>query len=228
MEVEMKLFIVLAFAAVFFSKTASAQEVQVPGVGSIWESTSVYAPSAEDGKPPRKDREIFKVDRMQDGRPVFAGKMFGFEGEIIESTEGTIVYELACKNDVPANMLVPPVSPNQCVNHVCSAPGVEDKPLVRPTFIYVQLFGCQKQEGEYTFTSVGTQQYDGGMVTVGEVKFTFNGAPRAAWKSYIKKGVGQVFAESLTKVTTYNKVEVLLVPYEQSAPFEKSAIAPAK
>ncbi len=214
----MKLFIMLAFAAVFFPQTVSAQAVHVPGVGSIWESTSVYAPVAEDGKPSRKERESFKVDRMQDGRPVFAGKMFGFEGEIIESTEGTIVYALECKNDVPVTMLVPPISPNQCVSHVCSAPSVGDKPLVRPTSIYVPLYGCQRQEGEYTFTTVGTEQYGDGMVTVGEAKFTFKGTPRATWKSYIKKGVGQVFAESLAKVTTYEKVEILLVPYEPLAP----------
>jgi hypothetical protein len=92
---------------------------------------------------------------------------------------------------------------------------VGDKPFVRATFIYVEAFGCQKQEGKYTFTSVREEEYNGSVVTVGEAKFTFNGLPRGSWRSYIKKGEGQVFAESPEKRTRY-KSNVLLIPYEAS------------
>lgn len=209
----MKFFSILVFVSCFLSKAALAERVEVPGPGSAWEGTSIYTRTADDGSPLRKEIETFRVDRMEGGRPVFAGRMLGFDGEIIQSSEGTIVYALECKNDVPADMLLPPVSPNQCVGHVCTAPSVGDNPLVRATFIYVPIFGCQGQEGEYTFTPIRVEEYGGRMVTVGDAKFTLKGNLRAAWKSYIQPGVGQVFAEFLEKVTTY-KVNVLLVPYE--------------
>lgn len=221
----MKLFSILVFVICFLSKAALAEGVKVPGPGSLWESTSEYMRDVDDGSPPREERETFKVDRLQEGRPVFAGRMFGFDGEIIESTEGTIVYELRCKDDVPAAMLLPPALPNQCVGHVCTAPLVGDKPFVRATFIYVSAFGCQKQEGEYTFTSVREEEYGGSVVTVGDAKFTFKGLPRGSWKSYIQAGVGQVFAESTEKKTRY-KWNVHLVPYRTDAT-SSASITPA-
>ncbi len=213
----MKLFFsVLYICYTFTSGVTFAQDVQVPDVGSVWESVSEYSPMADDGSPPRREREIFKVDRMQDGRPVFAGRMFGLEGEIVESTKGTIVYALECKNNVPNAMLVAPRSPNQCVGHVCKAPRVGSKPFVRPTFVYVPIYGCQEQKGEYIFTAVSNEEYEGNPVTVGEAKFYFRGTLRNSWKSYIKKGVGQVFAQDEKKKTKYEKVEVLLVPYPET------------
>ena len=155
------------------------------------------------------------MDRLIDGRPVFKGKMFGFEGEIIEATGGTIVYADECKGDVPKELLSPPTLPNQCVWHVCRAPPVGET-VVRTMTVYVPLFGCQGQAAAYTFTSVRSGTYKGTAVTVGKALITFGGVPRTSWESYIKEGEGEVFAERQSSVTTYERVSVTPTPYSSS------------
>lgn len=208
----MKLFTCMVLAAGFFSQAAA--EVWVPGVGSEWKSTSTYASTAEDGSPPRIKTDVVKVERMEDGRPVFSGKIFGYEGEIVETSEGTTVYALECKSAVPAEKLLPPAYPNQCVWHVCHAP-VIGVTFTRVMTIYAPIFACAPQMATYTFTSVRESVYNGAHVTAGNVEVTFNGVRRGAWESYIEDGVGEIFAESSEKVTIYSRVRVSLVPYKR-------------
>lgn len=209
----MKFLVVLIFAVFSFLETAFAQGSEVPGVGSVWESTSISMPLPEDGSPPRKRNETFKVDRLENGRPVFAGRMLGHDGEAIESTKGTIVYALECKRDVPAEMLMPPVLPNQCIWHVCYPPRVGET-FTRPMIVYAPIFGCQPQEGMYSFTSLDAEEYPYDEVTIGYAEVTLRGVRLGFWTSHIKAGTGQVFAQSPERVTTYDNVKVLLVPYE--------------
>lgn len=212
-ETRVKLFIILISAVCALPSVVVAEDVKVPGVGSLWKSTSIYPPVENDGSPPRKKSETVTVDRLQEGRPVFVGSMFGSEGEIIESSVGTIVYANECRKDVPESMLEAPPAPNQCVWHVCSAPPV-GKTFTRPMIIFAPLFACQPQTAMYSFVSMRMETIDGSHVTVGKATLTLNGLPRGAWDSYIEEGKGQVFAESAEKVTTYEKIIVNLVPYD--------------
>jgi len=210
----MKLFYATVFLVFFFTKTATAQEWQVPDVGSRWESTTVYT-AANDGSPSRRKIEVTRVDRLMDGRPVFAGKIFGIDGEIVESSAGTIVYADECKRDVPKEQLAPPVTPNQCVWHVCYAPPVGQM-FIRQMIIHAPLFACQPQLAVYTFKSIRMGVHNGAVITVGRASITLNGIPRASWESHIKEGEGEVFAEYPGSVTTYDKVSVTRIPYRAS------------
>lgn len=206
----MKLFHMFVFVGMFFLKTAFAQTIQVPSVGSVWESLITYAPTTEDG-PVHTKSEVATVDRLVNGRPVFTGEVLGYKGEIIESTVGTVVYTHDCKNDVPVEMLIPPPVPNQCVWHVCSAPPV-GQTFTRPMIFFVPLFACQGKVATYTFISTIVEQYNGKTVTVGEASIKF-GPRRPVWQSYIEQGVGEVHAVARGKVTTYQKVFVAPAPY---------------
>ncbi len=212
-ETTVKLFTILISAILAFPSVVAAEGVKVPDVGSLWKSTSIYPPVENDGSPPRKKNETVTVDRLQDGRPVFVGSMFGNEGEIIESTIGTVVYANECRKDVPESMFEAPPVPNQCVWHVCSAPSVGET-FTRPMIIFAPLFACQPQTAVYTFVSVRMETIGNSRVTVGKATLTLNGVPRGVWDSYIEEGKGQVFAESVEKVTTYEKIIVNLVPYD--------------
>jgi hypothetical protein len=208
----MKLFSALVLAVCCCCKAALAEEVNVPDVGSVWKSTSIFRQISEDGSPPRKETTEIRVDRLQDGRPVFAGKFQTIEGELMESAEGTVIYANECKQNVPTQTLAPPPAPNQCAWHVCRAPG-EGETFVRQLSIYAPFFGCQKMPGTYTFTSVRKDMYHGNEVTVGDAEITINGNRRGVWQSYIEEGVGEVYAESPLKVTTYTEISVPLIPY---------------
>lgn len=219
----MKLFYFLAFLAVSVLHPAIAQESHVPAPGSVWESVTVY-PATQDGGEIRSKKERVHVDRLVDGRPVFAGKMFGIDGEIIESTEGTIVYALECKKDVLPRMLLPPPVPNQCVWGVCSSPPVGQM-FIRRMTIYAPLFACQPQEAAYSFNALRTGTDNGKPTTVGKAVITFNGTQRASWESHIKDGEGEVFAEYPGSVTTYENISVTLIPY---LPSEKPVLSLAR
>ena len=203
----------LVMGICFLSKTALAEGVEVPGVGSVWESTSVYTTVPEDGSPQRKEIRTIKVDRLQDGRPVFAGKFQAIEGEIVESAAETVIYANECRPNVPAIKLAPPEHSNQCAFHVCRPPP-EGETFIRTMTVYIPLFGCQPLPSTYTFTSVRKGEYNGTKVMIGKAETTLNGTRFAAWESYIQDGVGEIFATSPEKVTTYNKVIVRSVPYK--------------
>lgn len=218
----MKLFYMFIFMGMFLGKTAFAQTTQVPDVGSVWESLITYAPITEGG-PVHTKNEVATVDRLVNGRPVFTGEVFRYKGEIIESTVGTVVYTHDCKNDVPAEMLIPPPVPNQCVWHICNAPPVGET-FTRPMIFFVPLFLCQGKAGTYTFASIAVEQHNGKTVTVGEASIKFN-LLKPSWQSYIEQGVGEVHAVARGKVTTYQKVSVTSIPY--TAEGEGENVSPA-
>lgn len=207
----MRILLYLALS-VLFLQPSFAQEAEVPGIGSVWESTSVYAPNTEDGSPGRTRNDFVKVERMHDGRPVFSGKVFGYEGEILEAKAGTLVYAHECKRDVPAEMLRPPSVPNQCVWHICYAPPVGET-FSRSMIIFAPIFACQPQVATYVFVPDRVVRHEGLPVTIGRVTITMNGLRRGTWLSYIREGAGEVYAESDGRVTTYTRVSVPLVPY---------------
>lgn len=200
-----------------------AQTFMVPDVGSVWESTSLY-PATEDGRPERRQTQVIKVDRLLDGRPVFAGIMNGIPGKMMQVAQGTVVYADECKNDVPKEILAPPDIPNQCAWGVCKAPPVGET-FTRPMIIYAPLFACQPQTAVYTFLSINEKVGDGIRVTIGKAVITFNGLQRSAWESHIEDGIGEVFAESPEKVTRYDKIFVPLIPY---LPAEKPILSLAR
>ncbi len=208
----MKLFYMFIFIGMFLGKTASAETTQVPGVGSVWESVVRYD-AKDDGSPAREKRETVTVDRMENGRPVFAGKLLNHDGEIVESSVGTVIYALECKGDVAEENLLPPIVPNQCGGHVCHAPPIGET-FTRPMVVYAPLFGCQPQTAVYSFTSVRSDVYNGQAVIVGKALITLGGLRRGAWESYIQPGVGEVYSESHERKTTYEKVVVPLVPFK--------------
>lgn len=210
----MKLFYFLVFLVLYLPYSALAQH-QVPDVGSIWESTTVYSVTTDGGEATVK-KEMARVDRLMDGRPVFAGKILGIDGEIIESTKGTIVYALECKNEVLPAMLLPPPEPNQCVWHVCRPPPV-GKMFIRRMIIYAPLFGCQPQEAAYSFNALRITADNGVRTVAGKAAITLGGKPRTSWESHIKDGEGEVFAKYPGSETTYNNVSVTLIPYASKA-----------
>ncbi len=212
----MKIIFKLVFLALFFSKTVSAAEqVLVPQVGATWESELVYK-AVDENIPVRRKVEKIVVDRHLDGRPVFRGEVFGYTGEIMPSSSGTVVYTDECKGDVKAEMLVPPEVPNQCVWGVCNAPSV-GQTFTRQMIFYVPLYACQAKVATYTFTALRTEMYKGQTVTVGDAKVAFGTLRQTTWHSYVKDGVGEIYAESSGRVTTYSKVDVPLVPYKKPA-----------
>jgi hypothetical protein len=206
----MKLFQILMIWACAL-QVSFAQTFMVPDAGSVWKSTTFY-PATDDGRPSYRQTEIIRVDRLLDGRPVFAGNMYGIDGEMIEGFKGTIVYAKECKNDVPRELLAPPAIPNQCVWGVCQAPAVGET-FTRAMTIYAPIFNCQPQPAAYKFRAVRKEKRGEIEVTVGNAEITFKGVRRGAWESHIQKGIGEVFAESPEKVTTYDEVSVPLIPY---------------
>ena len=206
----MKFFVFLACALASFESVSA----DVPDVGSVWESTSVYAPNAEDGSPPRTRQDIVRVERLEAGRPVFSGNVFGHVGEIMETRSGTVIYASDCKRDVPKEELEPPTDPNQCAWHMCYPPKVGET-FTRKLFVFAPIFACSRQEASYEFAATRVETYEGTEVTVGTVTIMFNGARRGFWESYIRPGMGEVYGKAVGRVTTYDKVKVPLVPYRR-------------
>lgn len=205
----MKFFVFLACVLASLGSLAA----DVPDVGSVWESTSVYA-SKGDGSPPVVRQDVVRVERLEAGRPVFSGKVFGHAGEIVEAKDGTLVYADECKQYVTPEELEPPSTPNQCVWHMCYPPAVGET-FTRKLFVFAPIFACAKQEASYEFFATRTEVYEGKDVTVGTVTIMFRGLRRSFWESYIRSGMGEVYGEALDRVTTYEKVEVPLVPYKR-------------
>ena len=191
---------------------------RVPGVGAVWESTLEYdvMPSDNGHSRIRRAKETATVVRLESGRPVFSGEVFGYRGEIIESSAGTVVYTDECKDQVPAGVLYAPARANQCVWHVCHAPRIGET-FTRPMVFYVQLFSCEPKVATYTFKSLRIETLDGQTVTVGDARVYFSPFRQTAWQSYIREGHGEVFAEAPGRKTTYHRVQVPLVRYTPPA-----------
>ncbi len=208
----MKLFFRILFVCCAFTfGMALAQDVHVPDVGSVWESVVEYNARDDGSRTPPK-REVVVVDRMENGRPVFAGMLFNQDGEIIESSVGTTIYALECKSNILKEHLVPPRVPNQCGGHVCRAPPVGET-IIRTMFVYIPMYGCQPIEATYSFVSLRTEGSDEQEVTVGKASIMRGFARLGRWVSHIRSGIGEVYSESLERKTTYEKVVVPLVPY---------------
>ncbi len=203
-------------------------DTRVPGVGAVWESTLEYdvMPSDNGQSRIRRAKETATVVRLESGRPVFSGEVFGYRGEIIESGAGTVVYTDECKNQVPADRLHPPARPNQCVWHVCNAPPIGET-ITRPMVFYVQLFSCEPKVATYTFKALRTESFDGAPVTVGDAKVYFSPFRQTAWQSFIREGLGEVYAEAPGRKTTYNRVHVPLVAYTPPVLTQGRPVEPA-
>lgn len=176
----------------------------IPGVGSIWISTTHYVNTGASRAP-----EVFQVVRMYDGRPVVAGETFGYKGEIIEGAVGTVVATQACAKKVPPEYLMPPHIANQCGWHLCYPPEV-GKTFFRKMVIFADLYSCEPKEGMYSFSATRLDTTVHGNVVVGHAQVDFGMFSKVKWQSYIMPGYGEVHGESPGRVTIYSKVEVKL------------------
>jgi hypothetical protein len=200
----MKLFTISVFLA-FLSGTALADSVGVPGIGSVWKSTTEYSDRSRD--------DYVEVKEMKNGLPVFSGRIHSFYGKIFETKAGILFYEDECKYNVPEDLFVPSDTPNQCGTSICIAPPIGET-VKRGTIVFTRAVFCSKQEGAYIFRSKRMSTHNGEEVTVGEVTAEFMGRHMGTRDSYIKKGFGEVFGEDVGRATTtYSRVEVLHAPY---------------
>jgi acyl-CoA thioesterase I len=209
--------------AVFAAAQAVSQTLTVPDIGSVWINRVVYLSSGREQAP-----EVIRVTRMQAGRPVFAGETFGYQGEIMESSVGTLISTQDCLSSIPPEQLLPPAKPNQCSWGVCDAPEV-GQTYERPIYLYAALYGCKVRTGTYRFKATGKAKSESeayrGEVTVGEAEMSFGLFARTRWESHIAPGIGEVFSRSQGRETRYDKVEVNLVAYKADASVRPFAAA---
>ena len=208
----MKIFYIV-FASFLFGGGFAHAQVVVPNVGSTWVSTLEYNSFSQDDTSAvwRRDEAIV-VDRLEEGRPVFRGKVFGYTGEIVESSFGTVVYTDACKGQVLKEYLVPPLSANQCVWGVCNPPA-QNETFTRKMVLFAELTSCQPKTGTYTFTTKALGKVGEAAVVIGDAKVSFGFLQSTEWVSYISPGKGEIYAESSSRKTTYHKVDVTLTTY---------------
>lgn len=163
------------------------KEVLVPAVGS-----TTIKQVTRDGK--TRPPEVMVVRAHQDGRPIFAGKVFNHEGSMAETATGAVVWTDDCPT--PAELALPPVIPNKCDWTVCYPPQAGTTYLQTVRF-YVPLLACTARDGTLTVTTVGTTTIETyGAVVHTKAKLTVTGLPEVTWDSYIKPGFGEVSAKS--------------------------------
>ncbi|MBS7806768.1 GDSL-type esterase/lipase family protein [Variovorax sp. PCZ-1] len=212
--------------ALFAAAQVAAQTATVPDVGSVWINRVVYLSSGMSQAP-----EIIRVARMQAGRPVFAGETFGYQGEIMESSVGTLISTQDCLPSIPPEQLLPPAKPNQCSWGVCDAPEV-GQTFERPIYLYAALYGCKVRMGTYRFKATGkavsASDVYKGEVTVGEAEMVFGLFARTRWESHIAPGIGEVFSKSPGRETRYDRVQVSLVGYKLDATASSAVAAVSK
>jgi acyl-CoA thioesterase I len=206
---------ILSFALIFSLLAAhqvASQTLTVPDIGSIWSNRVVYLSSGREQAP-----EVIRVTRMQDGRPVFAGETFGYQGEIMETSLGMVISTQDCLPNIPPEQMLPPAKPNQCSWGLCTAPEV-GQTIERPIFLYAALYGCKLRMGTYRFTATGnTHSKEHGEVTVGEAEMIFGIFARTRWESHLAAGLGEVFSRSAGRETRYDVVQVNSVEYRPLA-----------
>jgi acyl-CoA thioesterase I len=213
-----------AFVFIFTFLTATqafSQALTVPDVGSAWRNRVVYLSSGREQAP-----EVIRVARMQDGRPVFAGETFGYQGEIMETSLGMVISTQDCLPNIPPEQLLPPEKPNQCSWGLCTAPEI-GQTIERPIYLYAALYGCKLRMGMYRFTATGKAvSTEHGEVTVGDAAMVFGVFARTRWESHMAAGMGEVFSRSPGRETRYDVVQVKPVEFKPSA-VAKAIVPPA-
>jgi acyl-CoA thioesterase I len=198
--------------ALLAATQAAAQALTVPDIGSIWSNRVVYLSSGREQAP-----EVIRVTRMQDGRPVFAGETFGYQGEIMETSLGMVISTQDCLPNIPLEQMLPPAKPNQCSWGLCTAPEV-GQTIERPIFLYAALYGCKLRMGTYRFAAKEkATSKEHGEVTVGEAEMIFGVFARTRWESHMAAGLGEVFSRSAGRETRYDVVQVKPVEYKPIA-----------
>lgn len=182
---------------------ASTAQYAIPDVGSRWQSRVVYLSSGRE-----QAAEQMQVSRIEAGRPVFSGETFGYQGEIIEGRDGTVIATQDCADRVPKALLAPPASPNQCAWGVCTAPPVGET-IERKLHLFASLHGCEARQGVYRFESQQAITHPvHGAVTVGRAQMRFGLFSRTEWESHVAPGKGEVFGRSGGRETRYDVVLV--------------------
>jgi acyl-CoA thioesterase I len=203
------------FATLFALLTtlqSGAQSLTVPDIGSTWRNRVVYLSSGREQAP-----EVIRVTRMQDGRPVFAGETFGYQGEIMETSLGMVISTQDCLPNIPPEQTLPPEKPNQCSWGLCTAPEV-GQTIERPIFLFAALYGCKLRMGTYRFAATGKAiSQEHGEVTVGDAEMVFGIFARTRWESHMAAGLGEVFSRSPGRETRYDVVQVKAVEYKPVA-----------
>lgn len=214
----MRLVVLILFAAVL-AGCASAppsprvgiilfpKEVLVPAVGS-----TTIKQVTRDGK--TRPLEVMVVKSHQDGRPIFAGKVFNHDGSMAETATGAVVWTDDCPT--PPELALPPVVPNKCDWTVCYPPQ-QGTTYLQAVRFYVPRLACTAREGTLMVTTVGTTTIETyGAVVHTKAKLTVIGLPEVAWDSYIKPGFGEVFAKSTHWSSVYTDT-----PKRRSVVFQK-------
>ena len=208
--------------------SAAVAAPTIPGVGSVWISTTQYVNTGASRAPevlqvvrmhdgvtasphhsPPPTPEVLQVVRMHDGRPVVAGETFGYKGEIIEGAVGTVIATESCAKKVPPEYLMPPHIANQCAWHLCYPPEI-GKTFFRKMIIFADLYSCEPKEGMYSFSAKRLDTTIHGNVVVGNAQVDFGMFSKVDWQSYIMPGYGEVHGDSAGRVTSYSKVDVTL------------------
>lgn len=184
--------------------SAAVAAPTVPGVGSVWISTTQYVNTGASRAP-----EVLQVVRMHDGRPVVAGETFGYKGEIIEGAVGTVIATESCAKKVPPEYLMPPHIANQCAWHLCYPPEI-GQTFFRKMIIFADLYSCEPKEGMYSFSAKRLDTTIHGNVVVGNAQVDFGMFSKVDWQSYIMPGYGEVHGDSAGRVTSYSKVDITL------------------
>jgi acyl-CoA thioesterase I len=198
--------------ALLAATQAAAQPITVPDIGSTWSNRVVYLSSGREQAP-----EVIRVTRMQDGRPVFAGETFGYQGEIMETSLGMVISTQDCLPNIPPEQMLPPAKPNQCSWGLCTAPEL-GQTIERPIFLYAALYGCKLRMGTYRFAATGkVTSKEHGEVTVGDAEMVFGIFARTRWESHLAAGLGEVFSRSAGRETRYDVVQVKAVEYRPVA-----------
>ncbi len=189
------------------SPRVAIAEVTVPAIGSIWKSEVKHLNLSQDATTIKRAEETMTVARHENGVPVFDSEVFGYKGEIRETTSGTVVYTDKCKELVPKEIFVAPENPNQCGWHLCSSPA-EGVTITRNITVFAELYSCFPTVGKYSYTTIGKAEVGGEIVAVGDAEVSFGLFKKTKWMSYISAGRGEVYAESNARKTIYSKVEV--------------------
>lgn len=183
------------------------KEVLVPAVGSV----SIKQVIREGVTRPE---EVMTVREHIDGRPVFSGKVWGHDGSMAETESGSVVWTKDCPT--PPELLSPPLVPNKCDWTVCYPPQ-KGTTYLQPVRFYVPLLACSARDGVLSVTTIGEKEIPVyGQVIHTQAKLTVPGLPGVTWQSYIKPGVGEVYALSTSWVSVYENT-----PKRRSVPYKK-------
>ncbi len=214
----MRIFLLVALLPLLVSCTSTVtssklgiilfpKEVLIPAVGS-----TTVKQMTRDGK--TRPPEEMVVREHQNGRPIFAGKIWSYKGSMAETETGAVVWTDDCP--IPPELASLPVVPNKCDWTVCYPPK-EGTTYLQSVRFYVPLLACAPHDGTLSVSTIGVTIIPVyGSVIHTEAKLTVKGVPEVKWQSYIKPGYGEVYGQSANWMAVYENT-----PKRRSVVFKK-------